>query len=235
LPLPLPLPLKSKSTSTSEKLRSVKDQAKVDQALRLVVDFFRDKRFVLSTVVVPMLTHRGELPLHLVNWVASKYAKKVPVCYWIDEQGRRSASKTAARAVFVDVCKSFNEQVDAFGSEGFAAFRKQESRVFLEFEQPDLPPLETAVCQLNFFRWAWLYGVLDFCLEHFGELMTLFMQHKEQRRERKSDATASLEAQAQAQPATPVPTLVKRARVKPRAPRLADLAGLPAEPAAHAA
>lgn len=179
----------------------------MDLALKLVVEFFRDKRYLLSTVVVPMQLGQSVLPLHLVNWVASKYAKEVPVRYWIDEQGKRSGTRPTGRAVFMDVWKSFQDHVDQFGREGFAPFRKQESRVLLEFEQPDVPPFETAVCQLSFFRWAWLYGVLDYCLEHLEELVVLFTKFKVQRRNRR-------QAQEQGQGQEDEP---RRAPKRPRA------------------
>src|ERR1044071_56073 len=179
--------------------RIKKDDERVQQAINKVVPFYLQHPQVLSSVVVPMATRQSRLCLRMVNWVVQTYSKRTPLFYWINETGQRFNTKPGQQPgqpphqqaphphkfIFVDIHQSYLTERDKFGKESFAPFRRHE-RIYLHFDlsmcapglQTTVPPFETALCQLTWFRWAWINGVLDYCLEHNDVLYPLWLESK---------------------------------------------------------
>lgn len=184
---------RSKKRTRADARSSDVDPVKVQRAINKVHAFYRDHLEVLSCIVVPMTSRQGGLSLRLLNWFVTVECKRNPVRYYLDERGQRCAERPAHRAVLVDVWKSYCAEKEKYGKAAFAPFRRHD-RVTLAFEDdgkpltPPRPGFSTTICQLNFFRWAWIWAVIDHCREQQVELAKRMQEYKHARRARKAAA-----------------------------------------------
>ena len=105
----------------------------------------------------------GAMSLRSLDWLVTNYAKK---------RDRSVTYVTADGRVF-DVHRAYKEQLASFSKKYFDPFRRggDEARISYPPEGDGVgPSMDTTVGQLNFFRWAIRYGVIDYCAHHLEEI-----------------------------------------------------------------
>lgn len=126
------------------------------QALRLaeIAPFFEEAANL--EVLTRVATQSYDVSLRALDFCCTNYAKKTRVLLACRLDGLRGA---------VQLFSLYKDWLRHYRRRGFDPFRRRE-RVL--FERPQEPGvfLETTVAQLNFLRWAIVYGIVDYVRRH---------------------------------------------------------------------
>jgi hypothetical protein len=87
--------------------------------------------------------------LRLIDWFVTNYSKKNGISFSVNNA-----------AFFVH--SEYKSQLKSFSKKYFDIF-KRGTRI-------DFHGVETALCQLNFIRWAIRSGIIDYCADHLAEI-----------------------------------------------------------------
>lgn len=123
--------------------------------------------------VVEITEGRSEVSLRLIDWFVTNYAKKRNIIHHRRVRGAAPAEGGAApregpdNVAFFSVYLSYREELRTFSKQQFDPFRRNGHIIF---RYGDGKQLETTVGQLNFFRWAIEYCVLDYIQSHRAEI-----------------------------------------------------------------
>jgi hypothetical protein len=110
-------------------------------------------------VLTRVATQSYDVSLRALDFCCTNYAKKTRVMLSCRLGGARSS---------VQLFSLYKEWLRHYRRRSFDPFRRRE-RVF--FEHPDSGVLlETTVAQLNFLRWAIIYGVVDYVRRHLSAI-----------------------------------------------------------------
>lgn len=96
------------------------------------------------------------ISLRSLDWLITNYSKKRNISYMLPGDAR----------VF-NIFTDYKSQLKSFSKRMFDCFKRRDR---LSFELPDGTSLETTIAQLNMFRWAIRYHVLEYCREHLKEI-----------------------------------------------------------------
>ena len=160
------------------------DSACVQNALSKVIPFFRKRPDIISSVVLPLVTRQDGIGLRTFYWFIIHEASVNPVVYFIDQRGERHDVQPAnVKTVRVDVFHSYDVMLKKYKKPAFAPFRRND-RVTMNFssesqgseedakmETGRLTAFSTTLCQLNFFRWAWIHGVVDYFRDNITAIL----------------------------------------------------------------
>lgn len=168
-----------KTTTKNNEIINTKVMCPKKQLLRTLLTRFYDKSYNIAQLMEYILqvdektgkqitvndpkenTKRKRIPIRIINWFVTNYAKKYNSHYVIKWPGNR-------RQTFY-VHSSYKSQLDAYSKEMFDAFRRGK-RVVVESDHPDYPVFTTTIAQLSFFRWAIENKVLDYVKKHLKEI-----------------------------------------------------------------
>ena len=98
----------------------------------------------------------NKLSLRAIDWLITNYSKKRNISYMLPGDVR----------VF-NIFTDYKSQLKSFSKRMFDCFKRRNR---IEFSLVDGTVLETTIAQLNLFRWAIRYGVLEYCMEHVRDI-----------------------------------------------------------------
>lgn len=130
------------------------------QRLREISGFFSDA--VVERLLLPVARQEFAISLRLLDYTMTNWAKKTRIMI-----ERNTAQGKAPLNIF----SLYKDWLRFYRRRGFDPFRRRE-RIFFWAEQAggDRERLDTTVAQLNFLRWADLYGILDYVAAHKEEI-----------------------------------------------------------------
>lgn len=137
-------------------------EAKHDVLLRALEKFYDGGGAVVTLHSV--LEGDTRMSLRVLDWLVTNYAKKRNIVYQTEVNGRD---------VTFNMFLEYKSQLKAYSKRHFDPFCRR--------ERIDFRGLETTCGQLNFFKWAMQYGVLDYAKEHHDAIeqdMLLSIQHR---------------------------------------------------------
>lgn len=105
-----------------------------------------------------------KMSLRILDWLVTNYSKKHHIVYQVNVGGR---------LVMVDIYRDYKLQLKGYSKKFFDPFCRRQRIVF--------NGLDTTCGQLNFFRWAQTYGVLQYALDHHDEIEQHMLETIEQR------------------------------------------------------
>lgn len=108
-------------------------------------------------------TKKQRVSLRIIDWCVVNYAKAKNTAYIVYPDGAGGGTEQRVFYVFLD----YKSQLKGFSKGLFDVF-KRGKRVHITGS--DGSDLETTVAQLNFFRWALRYKVVDYCEKHMNEI-----------------------------------------------------------------
>jgi hypothetical protein len=128
------------------------------QRLREICGFFEEEA-VVKELLVPIARQEYAISLRLLDYTMTNWAKKTTIML--------SSGSSTPWALF----SLYKDWLRFYRRRGFDPFRRRE-RIFFDAPGADggAEKLETTVAQLNFLRWAKLYGILDYVLLHKKEI-----------------------------------------------------------------
>jgi hypothetical protein len=147
-----------------------KIETREQKVIKPLLEFFsKETNFKIFLDIVVFKTHN--MPLRLLDWFVTNYAKKNDVCYNI----KRPNGNIENFCVF----RSYRAQLKGCKKKEFDPFCRGDT-ITLEYEAPKEPSspddetkpvsFETAVCQLKFFKWAIENLILTYVDAHFDEI-----------------------------------------------------------------
>ena len=125
---------------------------KQDYILKSLQEYYASHENV--ALIVDIIQGKS-VSLRVIDWFVTNYAKKNNTSY---EYNHRQFF------VYLD----YKNQLRAYTKKQFDPFCRRD-RITFTFKTVDLT-VDTTVGQLNFFRWAHNYGVLDYAVEHREEI-----------------------------------------------------------------
>lgn len=96
------------------------------------------------------------ISLRSLDWLITNYSKKKNISYMLPGDVR----------VF-NIFTDYKSQLKSFSKRMFDCFKRRNR---IQFELPDETTIETTIAQLNLFRWAIRYGVLQYCKDHIKDI-----------------------------------------------------------------
>ncbi len=100
--------------------------------------------------ILPIINGEHKVSLRLIDWFVTNYSKKYYTCYNISSNGNQRRFK-----VYVD----YKLKLKAYSKKRFDPFCRWD-RITIPYS--DSTSIQTTLGQLNFFRWALEYRILDF-------------------------------------------------------------------------
>lgn len=150
--------------------------------MRPLLDFFsHDANFKQLLEVVVFKTRN--LPLRVLDWFVTNYAKKNDICYNIK---RPNGHLEVFRAY-----RSYRAQLKGHKKKEFDPFCRGDP-IVLEYESPtdgQKVAFETAICQLRFFKWAIENLVLDYIETHFDIIYTDMRENDSSAKKKDAEGT----------------------------------------------
>ena len=125
-----------------------KIDTKSDLLLNSLTKFFTEDRF---KVVLPIITGSSKISLRVVDWFVTNYSKKNQVIYKINECNEEC---------YINIHNHYKSQLNAYGKKYIDPFCRGKDRILFKVSESQC--VLTNLSQLNFFRWAVQYNVIDY-------------------------------------------------------------------------
>lgn len=170
--------VKTKKLPLTEALKTVEERAlytKVDKFFRKECSQ-KDK-----DKMVKIINNEDELSLRFLNWVGMKHSATMPALEITNPDGT---------VTYSDVKISYKARLDTHSKKYFDPFRRG-ARFDYQYDTTDpTKTVETTLCQLNYFRWIIMLGLLKYIEEHEDQLknkMSSFNASEKKKKEVKKE------------------------------------------------
>jgi hypothetical protein len=154
-----------------------KPESKHDVLLDSLKKFYDDSEHLRSLTRV--LRNESGISLRILDWLVTNYSKKHNICYVLPN------------GVPFNMFLAYKAQLKAYSKQLFDPFARRKR---LEIPDGQGGALASTCGQLNFFRWALGYGVVDYGIAHAREIeqdMMLAIKHRSDRSTDRSAADAA--------------------------------------------
>ena len=130
------------------------------QRLREICGFFDDD--IVTRLLLPVAMQEYAISLRLLDYTMTNWAKKTRIMVEMN---------TSRGKIPWNLFSLYKDWLRFYRRRGFDPFRRRE-RIFFSHTFPDgtQETLDTTVAQLNFLRWAEMYGILDYVSAHKEEI-----------------------------------------------------------------
>jgi len=104
--------------------------------------------------------------LRLIDWFVTNYAKKKNIHYILSDKEKGGAEPVLKEENF-KVYLNYKSQLKSYSKKQFDPFNRTQ-RIHFYYDTDKF--ILTTICQLNFFRWAIQYRVIDYIAEHVKDI-----------------------------------------------------------------
>ena len=133
-------------------LLTSKPVCRVDLLMNKLKEFYKNEEHI--DTLINIVSGNSEIALRDIDWLCTNYSKKYNVIYNIKEE----KNEEIINKRFI-LYINYRSQLKAYTKEFFDPFCRRDR---IEFVYKDNKSLITTVGQLNFFRWALTYKVIDY-------------------------------------------------------------------------
>ena len=123
-------------------------ETKSDLLLRTLKAYFTEERFKL---VLPIITGSSKISLRVIDWFVTNYSKKNQIIYKIIENNEEC---------YINIHNHYKSQLNAYGKKYIDPFCRGKDRIL--FKVSEAQCVMSNLSQINFFKWALQYKVLDY-------------------------------------------------------------------------
>jgi hypothetical protein len=122
-----------------------------------------------STLLINYLK-KDKVSLRIIDWFVTNYSKKNDTIYNIysDSEGYTLDDKSMCIADTINVFHSYKSQLKSYSKKNFDPFCRRDRLPYVYNESGDI--INTTIGQLNFFRWAIQYKLIDYIKEYFNDI-----------------------------------------------------------------
>lgn len=161
------------------------------QRLREISGFFEDE-VIVGELLTPIARQEYPISLRLLDYTMTNWAKKQTVML---SEARAAAAASVAAAVPWALFSLYKDWLRFYRRRGFDPFRRRE-RIYFDApaleEGGSIERLETTVAQLNFLRWAKIYGILDYVALHKAAIEEDMVRTLAESKRRRQDLRQSM-------------------------------------------
>jgi len=119
-----------------------------DLLLNSLKNFFTEERF---KIVLPVIVGSSKISLRVIDWFVTNYSKKYQIIYKIKENEEEC---------YINIHNHYKSQLNAYGKKYIDPFCRGKDRILFNVSESQC--VLTNISQLNFFRWAVQYNVINY-------------------------------------------------------------------------
>ena len=134
-----------------------KIESKNELLLKSLKTFFTADKF---NMVIPIITGGSKISLRVIDWFVTNYSKKNQVIYKITENNEEC---------YINIHNHYKSQLNAYGKKYIDPFCRGKDRIFFNVSESQC--VLTNISQLNFFRWAVQYNVINYIDKNYTEIV----------------------------------------------------------------
>ena len=108
--------------------------------------------------ILPIINGEHKISLRLIDWFVTNYSKKYYTTYNIKVKGEHKRFK-----IYVD----YKLKLKAYSKKRFDPFCRWDS---ITIPYDEISSIQTTLGQLNFFKWALEYKIIDYITEHLNTI-----------------------------------------------------------------
>lgn len=139
--------------------RRKKIQCKPELIMESLQRFYQSQTNISN--IIPYIQGTSQISLRIIDWFVTKFSRKHFTSYVYNGQN-------------IIVYKSYKGQLDAYNKIYFDTNCRRER---IEFKIDGFDPLITTIGQLNFFRWAFEIGLIEYIESNIAEIKTGYNQY----------------------------------------------------------
>lgn len=130
-----------------------------DITLRNLYEFYLTNDNIKK--ILPLITSGSIISIRLIDWFVTNYAKKYNTTYELDENSNNDK--------YFNVYSQYKCELKSYKKKLFDPFCRGEKskREIIIFRYDKNSYLKTTVGQLNFFKWALKYGIIDYVEKNY--------------------------------------------------------------------
>lgn len=149
---------------------------------------------------------KSKISLRLLDWFVTSYANKYKTKYDI-----KIYNETERFTVHI----GYKAQLKSFRKRYFDPFRRREKKFYYYYDKDDKSKrFYTTICQLNFFRWIYEYGILKYVEDHFDDIKNAMVKaNKENKKRKEEKKKLKIEKKVKKKPTLPPPTSFEGRRI----------------------
>lgn len=129
-----------------------------------VNNFFKQAKEKNIDEMLSIINSKSKISLRLLDWFVTRYAKQKKVCYDIDGEP-------------FHVYISYKAQLKAYKKRYFDPFRRRK-KFYYSYNNNKKKEIITTIGQLNFFKWAIEYKILDYVKKNYDMLVKSMITNK---------------------------------------------------------
>jgi len=123
-------------------------ETKSDLLLKTLKTYFTEDRF---KIVLPIITGNSKISLRVIDWFVTNYSKKNQIIYKIKEYDEEC---------YINIHNHYRSQLNAYGKKYIDPFCRGKDRILFKVSESQC--IMSNLGQINFFKWALQYKVLDY-------------------------------------------------------------------------
>lgn len=123
-------------------------------------------------ILKQIIDGKHKLSLRIIEWLVTHYAKINNIYYWIDDKYtiyEQLPDNINVCYKKVNLYQDYRAQLKSYSKFNFDSFRRH-NRITFFLDLENRVFIETTIGQLNFFRWIFNNGVIDYALNHYDEI-----------------------------------------------------------------
>ena len=141
----------------NQRISEFKIDSKADLLMNSLKKFFTEERF---KQVIPIIVGSSKISLRVIDWFVTNYSKKNQIIYKIKENDEEC---------YINIHTHYKSQLNAYGKKFIDPFCRGKDRIL--FKVSDSQCILTNLSQLNFFRWAVQYNVLQYIDKYYANIV----------------------------------------------------------------
>ncbi|AYV79694.1 MAG: hypothetical protein Faunusvirus39_3 [Faunusvirus sp.] len=147
----------------SDEFKTTKIVSKQEHLLQSLVNYYKDSDKI-DNIIIPIVNGQSIISLRTLEWFITQYSKKKNIIYNIG---------TADIPIYVNVYIDYKLRLKAYSKKLFDPFcrknRKNKiNRIKIEYKKGSV--IETTICQLNFFKWAIDFNIINYVVQHLDAI-----------------------------------------------------------------
>jgi hypothetical protein len=141
----------------NKKNNTFKIETKSDLLMNSLKKFFTEERF---KQVIPIIVGTSKISLRVIDWFVTNYSKKNQIIYKIKENNEES---------YINIHTHYKSQLNAYGKKFIDPFCRGKDRILFKVSESQC--VLTNLSQLNFFRWAVQYNVIQYIDKYYTNIV----------------------------------------------------------------
>jgi hypothetical protein len=125
--------------------------------LNSIKKYFSDNTKILQ--MLPIITGKSNISLRVIDWLVTNYAKKNNIIYEL----------TDTRIKHFNMYLEYKGQLKAYSKKYFDPFCRKD-RITFCYDKKNDKYIITTIAQLNFFKWALKFKILEYLEKNFDDI-----------------------------------------------------------------